>query len=111
MTASSDGPAATRVRRHTRMLDAAALLLIVSGAAVYLYAHYRMGELAAGRMPYSRMAKSGASWNITVWGNLVTTSRVGLGLAGAGVAVGIVSFARHLLEQRSASRNAEADHP
>ena len=59
MTASSDGPAATRVRRHTRMLDAAALLLIVSGAAVYLYAHYRMGELAAGRMPYTRMTKSG----------------------------------------------------
>jgi hypothetical protein len=111
VTAPTGGPAATRVSRRTRLVDAAALLLIVGGAAVYLYAHYRMGELAAGRMTFDRMPKPGTNWNLAVWNDLVTTSRVGLGLAGAGIAVGLVSFVRHLLERRSASTDAQADHP
>lgn len=111
MTGPTGGPATPRVSRRTRLADAAALLLLGSGAAVYLYAHFRMGELAAGRMTYEHMPKPGSNWNIAVWNRLVTTSRVGLGLAGAGVLAGIAAFAFHFLERRSTPDNAQADHP
>lgn len=109
MTAPAGRPPARRVSRVVRLGDAAALLLLGGGAVVYLYAQVRMGELAAGRMPYERMPKPGSDWNIAVWSRLITISRVGLGLAGAGVAVGVASFVRHFLERRSHSDNAQAD--
>jgi hypothetical protein len=91
-------------------MDAAALLLVLGGAAAYLYAQHRMGALAAGRMQYQRISGPGGGWNVAIWGRMITTSRVGLGLAGAGVALGVVSFARHFLERRPAPVHEQEDH-
>lgn len=91
-------------------MDAAALLLVLGGAAAYLYAQHRMGELAAGRMRYQRISGPDGGWNVAVWSRLMTTSRVGLGLAGAGIALGVASFARHFLERRPAPVHEQEDH-
>ena len=48
MTRDASRPRTSGVGRAGRLGDTAALVLVVSGAAVYAYAQYRMGQLAAG---------------------------------------------------------------
>jgi hypothetical protein len=110
VTNDSGEAAGPRAFRGSRLADAAALLLIASGAAVYLYAQHQMGELAAGRMRHTQLTGPDGGWNLTVWGNLIRTSRIGIGLTGAGVAIGVASFASTLIRRSSARAHAQEDH-
>ena len=80
-----------RVGRAGRLRDLAAVLLIVGGAALYLYAGAGLRGIAAGRY----QAPPGAFRNLAEANRLSTLSRVGVGLVLLGVGVGVWSFLRH----------------
>ena len=100
MTRDASRPRTSGVGRAGRLGDTAALVLVVSGAAVYAYAQYRMGQLAAGRMIHDQMSSPGIGWNLTTWGRMVSLSRAALVLIGAGVATGLASFVVHVIQKR-----------
>lgn len=109
MSLTSGWPALARASRRTRAIDAAALLLLVGGAAVYMYAEYRMGQLADGKIRIVRSPRAGGFDTVLVWEQLLTTSRVGLGLAIAGLVAGVGAFANHYRERRSALAHEQAN--
>ena len=100
MTRDASRPRTSGVGRAGRLGDTAALVLVVSGAAVYAYAQYRMGQLAAGRMVHDQMSGPEGGWNLTMWGRMVSLSRAALVLIGAGVATGLASFVVHVIQKR-----------
>jgi hypothetical protein len=70
-----------------RLRDLAALVLVVVGAALYLYAHLGMRRLAAR----SGYAPRGV-WLMPQFDHYSRASRVGVWAVAAGVAVGVWSF-------------------
>jgi len=73
-----------------RAWDAAALVLVAGGAAVFLAASKGMQGLLA---PHVREATSQSVY-FEQWLRYRSMSNVGIGLAGAGIAVGIIRFLR-----------------
>ncbi len=81
----SDKPSAA-----ARTWDAAALVLVAGGAAVFLAASKGMQGLLA---PHVREATSQSVY-FERWLRYRSMSNVGLGLVGVGIAVGVVRFLR-----------------
>lgn len=111
MSESSGRPAPAQVGRLARLIDLAALVCLVAGVGMYVYAQQGMKALAAGRMRYAQLSGQEGGWNLTHWSNLLLTSRVGLGLASAGVVIGIAAFVHHLRARKPIATDEQADHP
>jgi len=73
-----------------RAWDAAALVLVVGGAAVYAQAANGMHSLLG---PQPRVPVVGSA-NVERWVHYRTLSHLGLGLVTAGVLVGVAAFVR-----------------
>jgi len=86
------------------------MALVVAGGGLYMYAQYGMQQLARGRMRYQSVHGPDGGMNLAVWGDLLRLSRLGVGLAAAGVAVALVSFVRHRRTSSRAPIHEQADH-
>ena len=75
-----------------RIIDAAALLLVVAGVGLYAFARSALTGIGNG----SRTAPEGMS-AVAVTDFHVLQSTMGLWIAGLGLAVGLVAFVRHRL--------------
>ena len=98
------------VGRIPRLVDLGALLLFAGGGLTYLYARHEMRELSAGRGPFDELRGPRGGWNISHWGDMVTLSRVALGITIAGVVVGIVAFALHMRAPTHVPTDEQANH-
>lgn len=103
------GRPAQQVGRVTRVLDTAALLLLVSGAALYVYAQYRTGRIAAGDMPHGSLAGAGGGWNVEAVDRLARLSRIAVGVASGGLLLGLAAFIRHTILRHPAPIHEQAD--
>ena len=74
-----------------RVWDIAALVLVVAGAALYLWTHFTLGAIGSDTVVLSGPPGSAVSQV----DRLQTTGRVALGLIGIGIAVGLWSYFRH----------------
>ena len=89
------------VGRADRIRDLVALALVLAGVGLYMYAGAGMRALAAGQVQGDVAHPLMAHWD-RYW----KLSRLGLVLAGTGVAVGIWSFVR-LVQRRPAPESIE----
>jgi hypothetical protein len=90
----------TVVGRASRAIDAASLVLIVAGAALYLWSYVGMGELrlrAAGASFQPGTTEAFAS--MREWARLHRMSWAGVGLAVIGIGVGVYA-AMHAKRRR-----------
>jgi hypothetical protein len=75
-----------------RIIDAAALLLVVAGVGLFGFARYALTGIGNG----TRTAPEGVS-AVTVADFHVLQSTMGLWVAGLGLLIGLVAFVRHKL--------------
>ena len=86
-----------RVSSTARVRDLIALTLLLVGAALYVYADAGMGRLAVNQVELAS-----GEYYMNRWNEYRTMSNIGLAVAGAGIAVGILSFVRHSMTARAA---------
>lgn len=86
------------VRSAERLWDALALLLILSGATLFLLARNGLSEIAAG----THTLPPGVASFVQRADYFSAQSDLGLGMIGVGVAVGLGSSVRHALMRRAA---------
>lgn len=82
------------------MIDAAALLMVLGGIALFAFARQALTGIGAG----TRDMPSGIS-AVAVTDFHVAQSRLGLWIIGLGVLVGIVAAVRHLVSRPTFSGN------
>jgi hypothetical protein len=82
-----------------RLLNGLALLLLLGGVAIYLYALWRMEGIARGETIQAAGGGLGAS-NVARWHELGQLSNVGLGMAATGVVAALAAALRHFLRNR-----------
>ena len=87
----------SRVSSSARIRDLVALTLLFVGVGLYLYAHAGMGRLVANQVELAS-----GEYYMNRWNEYRTVSNIGLAIAGAGVAAGILSFVRHSMARRPA---------
>ena len=73
------------------MWDITALVLVVAGAALYLWTHFTLGAIGSDTVVLSGAPGSSVA-NVD---RLQTVGRIALGLIGAGIVVGGWSYFRH----------------
>jgi hypothetical protein len=73
-----------------RITDAIALLMVLGGIAMFMFARMALGDIADG----TRVAPPGMS-NIAITDLHVAQSKMGLWVIGLGVAFGVVAAVRH----------------
>jgi hypothetical protein len=85
------------VDRGDRIRDWVAMVLVLLGALTYFTAHRGMGSVARDQTPTTTEAARRGEWKMVRWNRYERMSRVGIALVGAGVIVGVWSFARHAM--------------
>ncbi len=90
----SDRPSAA-----ARAWDAAALALVVGGAALYVVAHAGMTGILASQVHIATIEAP----NLTRWVHYRQMSNIGLALVAVGVAVGITAYFRSRRETTARS--------
>ncbi len=73
------------------MWDITALVLVVAGAALFLWTHFTLGAIGSDTVVLSGAPGS----SVAHIDRLQMVGRIALGLIGAGVAVGLWSWFRH----------------
>lgn len=82
-----------------RVWDIAALVLVVAGAALYLWTHFALGAIGSDTVVLT--GEPGSS--VAHVDRLQNTGRVALGIILAGIVVGLWSYFRHGRRRTSAS--------
>lgn len=85
------------VSAAARIRDLVALTLLLIGAGLYVYAHAGMGRLVANQVQLAS-----GEYYMNRWNEYRTMSNIGLAIAGAGIAAGVLSFMRHSRTSRAA---------
>ena len=73
------------------MWDITALVLVVAGAALYLWTHFTLGAIGSDTVVLSGAPGS----SVAHVDRLQTVGRIALGIIGAGIVVGGWSYFRH----------------
>ena len=93
------------VRAADRRRDGAAVVLLLIGAALMLYANFGMHNLSLGQVTLAE-----GEWQMNRYNTYSRMSTLGGSFIVAGVLIGVWSMSRYLFYRRAA-RNAEKDSP